>query len=116
MAIRTAGVGHVHLLVDDVERAVAFYRDVFGAEEELRVGEQLVFMRLGGDEIVGLDGRPEEENAPAHFGLDLAEGEDLDAALAEVESAGGAVVERGEHAEGLHYAYVADPDGNVIEL
>jgi predicted enzyme related to lactoylglutathione lyase len=116
VAIRTAGFDHIHLHVDDVERAVAFYRAAFGAEEAFRVGERLVFIRLSGDEIVGLDGRPEPEGAPGHFGLRLAENEDLDAALAEVVSAGGAVVERGEHVPGVHYAYVADLDGNVIEL
>jgi predicted enzyme related to lactoylglutathione lyase len=36
--------------------------------------------------------------------------------VAEVVSAGGAVVERGEHEPGVRYAYVADIDGNVIEL
>jgi predicted enzyme related to lactoylglutathione lyase len=116
VAIRTAGFDHVHLHVDDVERALTFYRAVFGAEEAFRVGERLVFIRLGGAEIVSLDGRPESDSAPGHFGLALADGEDLDAAVAEVVSAGGAVVERGEHEPGVRYAYVADIDGNVIEL
>jgi predicted enzyme related to lactoylglutathione lyase len=114
--IRTAGFDHIHLHVDDVEDAVAFYRAAFGAEEAFRVGEQLVFVRLGGAEVVGLDGRPEPDRAPVHFGLELADSEDLDAAVADVVSAGGAVVERGEHAPGTRYAYVADLDGNVIEL
>jgi catechol 2,3-dioxygenase-like lactoylglutathione lyase family enzyme len=116
VAIRTSGIDHVHVRVDDVERAAAFYREVFGAEEALRVGEELVFVRLGGEELVGLDGRPEPDGNPVHFGLTLAEGEDLDLAVEHVLGAGGALVERGEHAPGVRYAYVADPDGNVIEL
>jgi predicted enzyme related to lactoylglutathione lyase len=41
---------------------------------------------------------------------------DLDEAVREVERAGGRVVERGEHAPGYPYAYLADPDGYVFEL
>jgi len=31
-------------------------------------------------------------------------------------AAGGRLVARGEHAPGIAFAYVADPDGYVIEL
>ncbi len=41
---------------------------------------------------------------------------ELEAAIAEVTAAGGSLIERGEHAPGRPYAYVADPDGHVIEL
>jgi catechol 2,3-dioxygenase len=116
MAVRSAGFDHVHLRVTDVESALAFYRAAFGAEEAFRVGERLVFVRLSGAEIVGLDGRPEPEGDPVHFGLRLADGQDLASAVEEVERAGGALLERGEHVPGVPYAYVADPHGNVIEL
>jgi predicted enzyme related to lactoylglutathione lyase len=116
MPIRTAGFDHVHLCVQDVGRAIAFYKAAFGADEAFRVGERLVFLRLGGGEIVGLDGRPETERNPRHIGLKLAQGQDLGGAVAEVVAAGGSVLDRGEHAPGVSYAYVVDPDGNVIEL
>jgi catechol 2,3-dioxygenase-like lactoylglutathione lyase family enzyme len=114
--IRTAGFDHVHLGVSDLDAALAFYRAAFGAEEEFRVGAHLVFVRLAGGEIVGLDSRSEAERVADHFGLSLAEGEELEAATEEVVRAGGSVLERGEHAPGMPYAYVSDPDGNVIEL
>jgi catechol 2,3-dioxygenase-like lactoylglutathione lyase family enzyme len=115
--IQTGGLDHVHLHVGDVERSLAFYARVFGAEEAFRVGETLVFLGLPGvNSVIALDGRPERERNPAHVGLRLAEGEDRDAAVQEVEEAGGSVIERGEHAPGVQYAYVADPDGNVLEL
>ena len=113
---RTAGFDHLHVHVDDVESALAFYRDAFGAEEAFRVGDDLVFVRLGGGEVFALDARPEAYRTPAHVGLRLSDGEDLDAAVEEVVAAGGALLERSEHAPGLPYAYVADPHGNVIEL
>ena len=114
--IATTGIDHVHLHVGDVEAAVAFYRDVFGATEAFRVGADLVFLKLADGAVVALDGRPPSERNPAHFGLSLAPGVALDDAIAAVERAGGTVIERGEHAPGIEYAYLADRDGNVFEL
>ena len=51
-----------------------------------------------------------------HIGFRLIDGSDLDEAIREAEAAGGQLVERGEHAPGHPFAYVADPDGYVIEL
>jgi catechol 2,3-dioxygenase-like lactoylglutathione lyase family enzyme len=51
-----------------------------------------------------------------HFGFRLTEGSDLDAAVTEVEAAGGRLIKRGEHAPGVPFAYISDPDGYVIEL
>jgi catechol 2,3-dioxygenase-like lactoylglutathione lyase family enzyme len=114
--VRVTRFDHIHLSVGDLDRALAFYREAFGAEESFRVDE-LVFLRLPeGAGTIALDARPEEQRNPDHVGLALAEAEDLDAAVEAVESAGGRLVERGEHAPGIAYAYVADPDGHVLEL
>jgi predicted enzyme related to lactoylglutathione lyase len=114
--IRTRPIDHVHLHVADVKRAARFYGDVFGAREDFRVGDRLIFVSLPGGGVVVLDGRPEGKRNPPHFGIGLAGEEDLDAAVLAVERAGGRLVERGEHEPGRPYAYIADPDGNVIEL
>ena len=54
--------------------------------------------------------------AVEHFGLPRDEGVDLAGAIAEIQAAGGRLIERGEHAPGAVYACVADPDGYTIEL
>jgi catechol 2,3-dioxygenase len=41
-------IGHVHLKVADIERAVAFYRDVLGFEVTQRYGREAVFLSAGG--------------------------------------------------------------------
>src|SRR5213080_1331775 len=41
-------IGHVHLKVSDIERALGFYRDVLGFEETTRYGDQAVFISAGG--------------------------------------------------------------------
>ncbi len=41
-------IGHVHLKVADLDRAVAFYRDVLGFELTQRYGRQAAFLSAGG--------------------------------------------------------------------
>src|SRR3989449_3648472 len=41
-------IGHVHLTVSDLDRAVAFYRDVLGFEVTTRYGSDAVFLSAGG--------------------------------------------------------------------
>lgn len=121
--IRTKGLYHIHLVVRDLERSLRFYRDVFGMEEQFRSGENMVFVSTpGSDDLVTLNRDPAEVDQAGvnggigHFGFKLTDASDLDAAIAEVERAGGRLVRRGEHAPGAPFAYVKDPDGYLIEL
>lgn len=41
-------VGHIHLTVSDLERALAFYRDLLGFEVSARYGDSAVFLSAGG--------------------------------------------------------------------
>src|SRR5213083_297670 len=41
-------IGHVHLKVSDLDRAIAFYRDVLGFELQHRYGDQAAFLSAGG--------------------------------------------------------------------
>lgn len=41
-------IGHIHLKVSDLERAIAFYRDVLGFELMQRFGRQAAFLSAGG--------------------------------------------------------------------
>src|ERR1700712_4244009 len=42
------GIGHVHLKVSDLDRALGFYRDVLGFEVTQRFGGQAAFLSAGG--------------------------------------------------------------------
>ena len=113
-----AGIGHVHLIVADHERAARFYSQAFGLKEHFRVRDRLVFMGNDAATLIVLDA---EQTAAGkggidHVGLSPAAGQNLDAAVEDVVRAGGRVVQRGEHAPGLPFAYVTDPDGNTLEL
>jgi catechol 2,3-dioxygenase len=41
-------IGHVHLTVADLERSLAFYRDLLGFEVTTRYGDSAVFLSAGG--------------------------------------------------------------------
>jgi len=121
--IRTQGLTHIHLVVRDLERSLAFYKRVFGLEERFRAGGHMVFLSTpGSQDLITLnedrhDTRLAGVNGGVdHFGFRLTEPADLDAAITEVEAAGGKLIERGEHAPGASFAYVRDPDGYLIEL
>jgi catechol 2,3-dioxygenase len=40
-------IGHVHLRVSDIHRALAFYRDILGFEVVMRIGEEAAFLSSG---------------------------------------------------------------------
>ncbi len=41
-------VGHIHLTVSDLDRALVFYRDLLGFEISARYGDSAVFLSAGG--------------------------------------------------------------------
>ena len=121
--IETQGLTHLHLVVRDLERSLRFYQSVFGLEERFRDGPKMVFLNTpGSQDLITLNEDPAEaelagvNGGVAHFGFRLADSATLDTAIAEVEAAGGRLIQRGEHGPGVAFAYIADPDGYVIEL
>jgi catechol 2,3-dioxygenase-like lactoylglutathione lyase family enzyme len=119
--IRTQGLTHINLMVADAERSKRFYEQVFGFEEMFRDADGLIFMRPPGtNDTITLQPRATPAGGAVggidHFGFRLADPADLERAITEVVAAGGAFIERSEHVPGRPYAYVADPDGHLIEL
>jgi len=124
--VTLSGIRHVHLLVAEHDRAIAFYHHVFGMEEQFRDGP-IVFLGTpdGGDSLAlhlaTTDAervRVGQQGGWEHFGIHLPDrsGNGVDAAVERVRAAGGQVLDRGEHAPDIHYAYVADLDGYAIEI
>jgi catechol 2,3-dioxygenase-like lactoylglutathione lyase family enzyme len=119
--ITAVGFNHLHLNVRDLARSVGFYEAAFGLKESFSAGPDLIFMTpaegghslalhlVGPDDPVGMAGGFQ------HFGFKL-DANDHDRAIAQVERAGGSLISRGKHDDKHPYAYVADPDGYVIEL
>ena len=112
---------HVVLRVADMDRSIAFYRDVVGAVEERRVESiGLVQLRAGASliDLVPASGTVPEHGNMEHFALSI---EPFDAAAlnAHLKAHG---VEPGEvarryGAQGYGPSiYFDDPDGNTVEL
>ncbi len=117
--VKTHGLNHVALSVLDPDRSLAFYNSVFGVREYFRNESTIQALGPGQYDVLAFERRPGGAGAPGgiiHFGFRLVRPEDIDAAVAAVETAGGTITSRGEFGPGLPYAFVRDPDGYEIEI
>jgi catechol 2,3-dioxygenase-like lactoylglutathione lyase family enzyme len=117
--VKTHGLSHIALSVADPDRSLAFYRSVFGVREYFRDASTVQALGPGRYDVMAFERRAADAGAPGgiiHFGFRLLKPEDIDAAVAAVETAGGTVTSRGEFAPGMPYAFIRDPDGYEIEL
>ncbi|WP_422029861.1 VOC family protein [Roseovarius sp.] len=119
-----ARIGHVHLKVADLERAIGFYSGVLGFEVQQRFGRSAAFLSAGGyHHHIGLntwESAGATPPPPGHTGLyhtaflypDRAQ---LGDALRRVVAAGIPLTGAADH--GVSEAiYLDDPDGNGVEL
>lgn len=117
-------VGHVHLRVADLDRAVAFYRDVLGFEEQARFGNEAAFLGAGGyHHHIGLntwDSKNSSAPPRGHTGLYHSaflypDRKSLGEVIKRVLAAGYTPTGAADH--GVSEAvYLNDPDGNGVEL
>jgi catechol 2,3-dioxygenase len=117
-------IGHVHLRVAELDRAIAFYRDVLGFEETQRFGDEAAFLGAGGyHHHIGLNtwasrgGTPPPEGHTGlyHAAILYPDRASLGAAIKRLRAAGYALTGAADH--GVSEAvYLNDPDGNGVEL
>lgn len=117
-------IGHVHLKVAELERALAFYRGVLGFELMQRYGSQAAFVSAGGYhhhiglntwESAGGDPPPRGTTGLYHLAILYPTRAALADALRRVLAAGIALDGASDH--GVSEAlYLRDPDGNGVEL
>ncbi len=117
-------IGHVHLKVADLDRALAFYCDVLGFELQQRFGDEAAFISAGGyHHHIGLNtwqSKDGEPPAPGTTGLfHLAVRYPTRRALADAlqRLIDNRVPLTGASDHGVSEAlYLDDPDGNGVEL
>jgi catechol 2,3-dioxygenase len=119
-----ADIGHVHLKVSDLDRAVDFYRDALGFEETTRLGDQAAFLSAGGyHHHIGLNTWESKGGSPPppgstglfHVAIRYPTRAALAKALRRLVDAGVPLSGASDH--GVSEAiYLHDPDGNGIEL
>ena len=119
-----ARIGHVHLKVADLERALKFYRDVLGFELTQRFGSQAAFLSAGGyHHHIGLNTWESAGGSPPppgttglyHVAILYPTRALLADALRRLQAAGIELDGASDH--GVSEAlYLRDPDGNGVEL
>jgi catechol 2,3-dioxygenase len=117
-------IGHVHLKVADLERALKFYCEVLGFELQQRFGTEAAFISAGGyHHHIGLNTWESKGGSPPppgttglyHVAILYPTRELLADALRRLLAAGIELDGAADH--GVSEAlYVRDPDGNGVEL
>ena len=117
-------IGHVHLKVADLDRALGFYRDVLGFALVQRMGSSAAFLSAGGyHHHIGLNTWESAGGAPPapgttglyHVAIRYPDRRTLADALRRLERAGVRLDGAADH--GVSEAlYLRDPDGNGLEL
>jgi catechol 2,3-dioxygenase len=117
-------IGHVHLKVADLDRAIAFYRDVLGFELTARLGDQAAFLSAGGyHHHIGLNTWESRGGSPPprgttglyHVAIRFPTRRALADALQGLIDADYPLGGASDHAVS-EAIYLADPDGNGVEL
>jgi catechol 2,3-dioxygenase len=117
-------IGHVHLKVADLERALGFYVGVLGFELTQRYGRQAAFVSAGGYhhhiglntwESLGGSPPPSGSTGLYHLAIRYPTRRDLSLALRRLVEAGVPLDGASDH--GVSEAlYLRDPDQNGVEL
>ena len=115
-AIRFGPLDHCSVLITDLAKARAFYRDVLGLQEmakPMSFDFVALWFDLGGGQTLHLLQKAQPDTpSPRHFALTVA---DAKAAREHVRARGIAIQETGPipHCDRF---FIHDPDGNRIEL
>ena len=138
-AIRVRNFSHVCVNVSDVERSLAFYRDLLGLETifdvelagpglEAVAGERGAAGRMVGCRVPGgggvtiellcFAGREAKRGRPGALGYSnvALSVDDLDAAWAALEARGARPLQRPVEVGGVRMFFLVDPDGTPIEI
>jgi catechol 2,3-dioxygenase len=117
-------IGHVHLKVSDLDKALSFYQGILGFQVMQRYGSQAVFLSAGGyHHHIGLNTWYSKGAGPApvkaaglfHTAILYATRKELAVALKRLNDAGYPLTGAANH--GVSEAiYLDDPDGNGVEL
>jgi catechol 2,3-dioxygenase len=117
-------IGHVHLKVADIDRALGFYRDVLGFDVTQRLGDQAAFISAGGyHHHIGLNTWESRGGSPPppgttglyHVAIRYPTRAALGDALRRLREAG--IPLEGATDHGVSEAlYLRDPDDNGVEL
>lgn len=119
------GLRHLALKVTDLARARKFYEDMFGMRVVWEPDPENVYLSSGADnlalhQIPAADVsryRPAKNQLLDHLGFVMDSPASVDRLFARAERAGAPIVKPvKQHRDGSYSFYMADPDGNVVQV
>lgn len=117
-------IGHVHLKVSDIEKALAFYQGMLGFQLTQRFGSSAAFISAGGyHHHIGLNTWHSKGAAPApvngvglyHTAILYPTKKDLATIVQRLQSLNYPFTGAADHGVSIAF-YLNDPDGNGVEL
>mgnify|MGYP003296295838 CR=1 FL=1 len=117
--IKTFGLTHITLKVQDVKRSSDFYHKIFGTQEMYHSEGFIQIQTPGSHDIIVFEQGEKSIGECAgisHFGFRLVKPENIQDITTIVEEAGGIIKDQGEFEAGEPYVFVNDPDGYLVEI
>src|SRR6266545_8198478 len=119
------GLRHLALKVTDLARSRKFYEELFGMKVVWEPDPENVYLSSGPDnlalhQIPAVDVaryRPAEDQLLDHLGFIMDSTASVDRLLKQAERFGATIVKPAkQHRDGSYSFYMADPDGNVVQV
>ena len=117
---KTYGLTHLAIAVQDVERTMKFYQQVFDMQAMYHEKGFVQLTTPGCHDILVFEEKKNQQvgetGGIAHFGFRLKDAADMEEIANNVIAAGGITIDRGEFVPGSPYIFFKDPDGYEVEV
>jgi catechol 2,3-dioxygenase-like lactoylglutathione lyase family enzyme len=117
---KTYGLTHLAIAVNDIERTLKFYQQVFDMQTMYHENGFLQLTTPGCNDILVFEEKKDrpigETGGIAHFGFRLKDPADIDEIVNRVTIAGGTIIDKGEFVPGSPYTFFKDLDGYEVEV
>ena len=117
---KTYGLTHLAIAVNDIERTLKFYAQVFDMQTMYHEKGFLQLTTPGSNDILVFEEKKDrpigETGGIAHFGFRLKDPADIGEMVNRVVIAGGIIIDKGEFVPGSPYIFFKDLDGYEVEV
>jgi predicted enzyme related to lactoylglutathione lyase len=117
---KTYGLTHLAIAVNDVDRTMKFYHDVFDMQTMYHEKGFIQLTTPGCNDILVFEEKKDrligQTGGIAHFGFRLKNPLDIDEIVTKVINAGGRIIDKGEFVPGEPYVFFKDLDGYEVEV
>lgn len=117
---KTYGLTHLSIAVNDIDRTLRFYQQVFDMQVMYHEEKFLQLTTPGAHDILVFEEREKNKvgttGGIAHFGFRLKDPKDIDDMVQKAINAGATIVDKGEFARNSPYVFFKDLDGYEIEV